>query len=73
MPISEALLGEFDMEMATTRKVLERCPEDKFGWKPHAKSWDMATLGSHLANIVGWAKETLTLDQLDYAPPGAPE
>ena len=42
MPIADALLPEFDHEMATTRKCLERMPEDKAGWKPHA-SWAAAT------------------------------
>ena len=38
MTIAELLLPEFDQEMATTRRVLERVPEDKFSWKPHDKS-----------------------------------
>ena len=37
MSLSEALLPEFDQEMASTRKTLERVPEDKFDWKPHEK------------------------------------
>jgi uncharacterized damage-inducible protein DinB len=72
MRISDALLPEYDQEMANTRKVLERCPEEKYGWKPHAKSWDMATLASHIANMPGWGVETLTKDSFDLAPPGAP-
>ena len=35
MSYAEALLPEFDQEMANTRKVLERIPEDKLDWKPH--------------------------------------
>ncbi len=35
MPLSEALLPEFDQEMGNTRKTLERVPEDKLSWKPH--------------------------------------
>ena len=37
MSISKMILPEFDHEMATTRKVLERIPDDKFTWKPHKK------------------------------------
>ncbi len=59
MRISDTLLPEFDQEMASTRKVLERCPESKFGWRPHAKSWTMAELATHVANLPDWANETL--------------
>jgi len=72
MRISDALLPEFDQEAATTRKVLERCPEARFAWRPHPKSWTMGELATHVANMPGWAVETLTKDELDYAPPGAP-
>jgi uncharacterized damage-inducible protein DinB len=68
MKISDGLLPEFDQEMASTRKVLERCPDDKFGWRPHAKSWTMAELASHVANLPEWTQETLQKDALDYAP-----
>ena len=72
MPITDLLLPEFDQEMAKTRKVLERCPEDKFSWRPHAKSWTMAALATHIANMPGWAVETIARNSLDIAPPGAP-
>jgi hypothetical protein len=38
MTLNEALLPEFDREMANTRKTLERVPEERFDWKPHQKS-----------------------------------
>ena len=44
MPLVDALLPEFDHEMTTTRKVLERVPDDKFDWKPHAKSMSLGEL-----------------------------
>jgi uncharacterized damage-inducible protein DinB len=71
MPISEALLPEFDHEMAGTRKTLERVPEDKFGWKPHEKSMSMARLAQHLAEIPDWAVNTIEKDSLHIAPPGS--
>ena len=49
MALSQALLPEFDHEFAGTRKSLERVPEDKFGWKPHPKSYSMGELATHLA------------------------
>jgi uncharacterized damage-inducible protein DinB len=64
VPIVDALIPEFDHEMATTRKVLERVPEQKFDWKPHAKSMSLGELATHVANIVWWGEVTLT--QPDY-------
>src|SRR5438876_10100527 len=72
MRISETLLSEFDQEMANTRKILERCPEAKFGWTPHPKSWNMAQLATHIANMIGWAIDTIKKDNFDISPPGAP-
>ena len=73
MAIKDALLPEFDHEMANTRKTLERVPEDKLGWKPHPKSGTMGWLATHVANLPGWAKETIMQDTLDLAPNGVPQ
>jgi uncharacterized damage-inducible protein DinB len=67
MSISAALLPEFDQEMATTRRTLERVPEDKFGWKPHEKSMSLGHLASHLAEMPGFGVAGLTMDSLDMA------
>ncbi len=69
MKISEALLPEFDMEMANTRKALERVPDAKFGWKPHEKSWAMGGLAGHLANLPGWGTTTVNTEELNLVPP----
>jgi uncharacterized damage-inducible protein DinB len=73
MAIKDALLPEFDREMAVTRKVLARVPEDKFGWKPHEKSMTLGRLAGHLAEIPGWVKESLTRDSLDMGGEHAPD
>ncbi len=72
MKISDMLLPEFDQEMASTRKSLERIPEDKFGWKPHEKSMPLGRLAGHLAEMPGWAVMSIEKDSLDIAPPGVP-
>lgn len=72
MPIAQALLPEFDHEMATTRTVLERIPETKANFRPHPKSWTLGELGAHLANLPTWATMALTLPEFDTAPPGGP-
>ncbi len=71
--IKDGLLAEFDVEMANTRKSLERVPEDKLGWKPHAKSGTMGWLATHVATLPGWAAETIEKDSFDLAPPGGAE
>ena len=58
--------------MASTRKALERVPEDKFGWKPHAKSMTLGRLATHVAELTGWVSTALDKDSFDFAPPGAP-
>ncbi len=70
MAIKDGLLGEFDNEMANTRKVLERVPEDKFGWKPHPKSGTMIWLAGHVAFLAGWGGFTLNSEELDIMPGG---
>jgi uncharacterized damage-inducible protein DinB len=72
MKISDALLPEFDQEMASTRKTLERMPEDKFDWRPHPKSFTMIALGTHIANMTAWTANVIANDSFDVAPPGAP-
>ena len=70
MKICDAILPEFDHEMATTRKCLERIPDDKFGYKPHPKSFDMGALAVHIANMLDWGVMTMQSDSFDFAPVG---
>ena len=65
MPLVDALLPEFDHEMTTTRKALERVPEDRFAWQPHATSFSLGALATHLANLPTWGTETLTKSEID--------
>jgi len=70
MAINQSLLGEFDHEMASTRKSLERVPDGKFDWKPHTKSMTMGALATHIASIPHWGKLTLDTPSFDVNPPG---
>lgn len=70
MSISESILPEFDQEMAGTRKVLERIPDDKLDWKAHPKSNTIGWVAAHLAEIPGWVGGTLTQDSWDLNPVG---
>ena len=68
MTMSAGLLPEFDQEMTKTRKVLERVPDDRWQWQPHAKSKAMGPLASHIADIPRHAVDVLEKESLDVAP-----
>jgi uncharacterized damage-inducible protein DinB len=67
MLISATLLPEFDTEMATTRRVLERVPSEKGEWKPHPKSFALAHLAQLVAGMPGWITNAITETSLDLA------
>ena len=54
MAFIDVLLPEFDHEMGTTRRLLERLPADRLAWKPHARSMSLGQLAGHLAGVAGW-------------------
>jgi len=62
MQISETFLAEFEQESHTTRKFLERLPEDKLTWKPHEKSMSAGQLALHLALTPGRVAELARQD-----------
>jgi uncharacterized damage-inducible protein DinB len=70
MTFADALLPEFDQEMKTTRKYMERFPAEKADYKPHEKSMSMSRLASHVAEIPTWATATFAADELDMNPVG---
>ena len=66
MTMSQTLLPEFDNEMKITRKALERVPDDKFDWKPHAKSMTMGRLAGHLAELPAFAAAMIQTDSMNF-------
>jgi len=67
MPIGQDLIPEFDQEMATTRRLLERVPEAKGEWRPHPKSFPLGHLAQLVSWMPGWISNALTEDSLDLA------
>jgi uncharacterized damage-inducible protein DinB len=51
--IASSLLAEFEFQAAITRRFLERLPDDKLTWRPHAKSMTAGQLALHLALVPG--------------------
>lgn len=70
MAIKDSLLPEFDHEMATTRKLLERLPDEALDWKPHEKSMTLRQLSGHLATIPQWGLTIAKEDFFDLAGGG---
>lgn len=52
---ARAMLEEFERELATTRRFLERLPEDRLSWRPHPKSMSVGQLAYHIAETPGLA------------------
>ena len=70
MTYAETLLPEFDQEMANTRKVLERLPDDKLDWQAHPKSHTIGWNANHVADLPNWLVMVLNTPSLDIAPIG---
>lgn len=67
MALKDSLLPEFDHEMGTTRRVLERVPDADLAWKPHTKSFSLGQLAFHIANIPHWVGATFDSSVFDVA------
>ncbi len=67
MSIADTLLPEFDTEMATTRRLLERVPTDQGQWKPHTKSFSLGHLAQLVAWMPGWIANTVKETELNLA------
>ena len=67
MTFKEALLAEFDHEIGSTRRLLERVPGAQLRWKPHEKSYDLGDLSAHIANLPTWMNRILDATELDLA------
>ncbi|MBZ5560763.1 MAG: DinB family protein [Acidobacteriia bacterium] len=61
-----AIVQEFEQEAKTTRRVLERVPSDKLGWKPHAKSMSLGELAIHIAGGPGFISSWPLKDSFEF-------
>jgi uncharacterized damage-inducible protein DinB len=69
MTTAELLLQDYDMEIAMTRRTLERIPQDRPDFKPHEKSMAMGRLAMHVATLPRFGVTILTTPSLDMAAP----
>ncbi len=73
MSVAKHILFDFDHEMATTRTLLERVPDDAASWKPHPKSTSLGGLAVHIASLARWTESVARLPEIDFAGPSAAE
>lgn len=64
-----ALLPEFDQEVKSTRRLLERVRDEDFTYRPHEKSMPLGRLAAHIANVFSWTRPTLELTEMNLAGP----
>lgn len=67
MRLIDPILMELDREASTTRKCIERVPDDKLGWAPHARSMTAGKLAWHLATLPGWVGAVVLEPGMDFA------
>lgn len=65
MNFIEPLIAELQHEAATTRRLLERVPEESLAWQPHEKSMSLGRLAAHIANLPGMGIGVMSGDELD--------
>jgi len=74
MSMIAAMLEELEQEAQTTKRVLERVPEGKLGWKPHERSMSLGQLALHVAMVPGAVAQLATQSPLQvpsFARPDA--
>lgn len=65
--VKDLTLGDLGHELATTRRLLERVPDEHLGWKPHERSMSLGELATHIANLVGLQVAMVQQDEYDFA------
>lgn len=73
MSMVKFLVGEFDHEAGSTRRVLERVPDAHVDWAPHPKSKPLGELALHIAGLPVWVGRALTMPEYDFLGPDAPK
>jgi uncharacterized damage-inducible protein DinB len=60
-----AAFGDLEQELATTRRVLERVPDEHWEWQPHEKSMTLGRLASHLVELAFLGAAVVQRDSFD--------
>jgi uncharacterized damage-inducible protein DinB len=65
MRLVDPLIAELEQEAETTRRVLERIPEDRLSWRPHPKSMSLGQLALHIATTPGGVAQVAAADSME--------
>ncbi len=65
MRLADTIVAELDQEAQTTKRVLERIPEDKLGWRPHPRSFSLGQLAMHIASVPGGIAAAMVPDTME--------
>jgi uncharacterized damage-inducible protein DinB len=67
MNITELMAKEFEAEMNSTRRIMDKVPMDRADYLPHAKSMTVGRLATHVVGLVGWLPSIMSTTELDLA------
>ncbi len=65
MAMIDGLLQELELEARTTRRLLERVPDEHLTWKPHQKARTLGELALHVATVPGGVAEVASKPQVE--------
>ncbi|OIK15554.1 damage-inducible protein DinB [Bacillus sp. MUM 116] len=65
--VKKLIVGDASHELATTRRILERLPEEHMSWKPHEKSMTLGGLATHLINLLNWQVAIFQYPEFDLS------
>ena len=68
MALIDGLLQELEAEAQTTRRVLERVPDNQLAWRPHEKARTLGELALHVAIVPGGVAELVASPSPAQAP-----
>ncbi|QOS91114.1 DinB family protein [Peribacillus sp. JNUCC41] len=65
--VKKLIVGDVTHELATTRRILERLPEEHMSWKSHEKSMTLGGLATHLINLLNWRVALIQYPEFDLS------
>lgn len=68
MSLIEAFIAELELEVDGAKAYFEKCPNDRFDFRPHEKSMPLGTLAMHVVESLGWFPNMLEQDVFVFDP-----
>ena len=73
MTLAQTALADLEQELASTRRILEHLPEERFDFRLHERAWTLGELASHVARVPWWGVMTMQGDSHDLGEDPRPE